>query len=145
MGLRRALRSDAAEGGRFCLIWILVPIALVVGASFTGSVSYHVRYVSGVYPALALILACGLLEARRSVTAGLASALFLGGIGISLAQWYTSDNYAKEESRGGSRPCWPGSTGRATWSSLRRRGEGEGEVLWLRPPPRCRVRADQPR
>ncbi|MBX9758542.1 MAG: glycosyltransferase family 39 protein, partial [Beijerinckiaceae bacterium] len=65
-GLIWLVRSKKA-GGRFCAVWLFVPTLLAMAAPLlTGRINYNVRYVIGVFPALALVLGAGLLQARRS-------------------------------------------------------------------------------
>lgn len=101
-GIGAARLWKSGQGGaRFCFVWIAVPILLaMVAPLLTSRVNYNVRYVIGMYPALALVLGAGLLAARRSKLAAVAAGLMLAGMALGLVNWYTNPRYAKEEIRG---------------------------------------------
>jgi hypothetical protein len=99
-GLRRVLRADDRAAGRLCLLVLAVPIALSIGLALVTGLTFNVRLASGAFPALVLILACGIIDTRWSRVTRAAAVVLVAGMGLSLYQWFTAERYAKEEIRG---------------------------------------------
>lgn len=69
MGLRRVLRPDMRQVGRWLLIWLISPMIVVLIASQVTKIAYNVRYVILCFPPFVVLLAIGIAEAGRAVRA----------------------------------------------------------------------------
>jgi mannosyltransferase len=99
MGLARVLRREVRWPGVFCILWLVVPILLALLATQMSNISYNVRYVSVCFPAFAIILGASLTGQTRSPFTVMAILVLLLAMGFSLANWYTTGRYAKEDIR----------------------------------------------
>jgi uncharacterized membrane protein len=95
MGVWRQSRVRLA----ILLVWLAGPIGFVlIGAQVTGH-AYNVRYVIPAFPAFLLLLACGIESIRWDKARAVAWTAVLAVCTVSLLNYFTSPNYAKDDYR----------------------------------------------
>lgn len=97
-GLVRIVRRWP-PGATLLLLWLGAPVAFVALSSLVTRHPYNVRYTIVALPAFLLLVAVGIGELRRRISAPLTAAALIG-VGFSLANLYWNPRYAKEDYRG---------------------------------------------
>lgn len=96
-----AVAGAIRDGSRIAypLLWLVVPPLSLYVASWLTGIAFNVRYVLASLPALALLLAAGLM--RRSPAVRVAAVLALVSISaVSVARDHVDPRYAREDLRG---------------------------------------------
>jgi mannosyltransferase len=98
-------RREDRAAALWLVLWLTLPMALAILATFATRIQYNVRYVIICYPALMILLAFGI---SRAATVGreligwplrIAATALVGCMLLALSNWYYNPAYAKEDLR----------------------------------------------
>jgi len=94
-------RQVIRTGGWLVPVWVLLPVLIVLAGNFIMPIYMNARHLSLLAPAWLLLVATGLsvLGARKRWLPIVPAIIVLGGFGFSTFNYYTREEYAKDDYR----------------------------------------------